>query len=533
MKGSLGSRFVGSSTVVFVCWLLAAWLPADRAPGLGPPPAAFFERVPTKHRPRAEAFYRKYLEVQGVPIVAAEVVDEEALWRAGEVVARMLAGRSDLLETMRREGMYVVIIGRNQKYTDIPEYSDHPNPEFINERVRGTGGRPTSFPEENLLAFVLDRYDDESIAVHEFAHTIDWALRRTDPQWSRRRDEAYRAALERGLWQGTYAASNAGEYWAELCQSFFDANRVNNWNHGPIGTREQLKAYDPIGYELVRSTLNWDQVEDWRYPWLSSWPAVTAPPAELRLDPFYRRFSWAREFWIVSRSARDEALREANLVVRHLFAYRHDVLKALIGAGVRLVVLGQKESVTDLPEYRGKKPGGSWDPQVRIVEYSRETPVLVLGEEYLLGTYRAVRRGDMQLIRLLAKALLQVTGSRPVDPDWERRPRHLWQQYELAVQRLDERFGQAVRRAYEAALAGGLWKGTAAVHGPDEYWAKGVLAYFDALGEDAPYRAGVGQVRTREALRLHDPALYELVHETFGYAGRSDWRFRWPFEPRH
>ena len=36
----------------------------------------------------------------------------------------------------------------------------HPNPTFQNERVRGTGGKPTSFGEENLLSLPLDRYDD-------------------------------------------------------------------------------------------------------------------------------------------------------------------------------------------------------------------------------------------------------------------------------------------------------------------------------------------------------------------------------------
>ena len=60
-------------------------------------------------------------------------------------------------------------------------------------------------------------------------------------------DSRLQAAAEKGLYHDTYARTNAGEYWAEIAQAYFDCNRVNNWNHGPVGTREQLKIYDPSG----------------------------------------------------------------------------------------------------------------------------------------------------------------------------------------------------------------------------------------------------------------------------------------------
>ena len=31
---------------------------------------------------------------------------------------------------------------------------------------------------------------------------------------------------------------------------------ANNWNHGPIARREQLRVYDPETYELVRTAFN-------------------------------------------------------------------------------------------------------------------------------------------------------------------------------------------------------------------------------------------------------------------------------------
>src|SRR6185503_14620328 len=110
-----------------------------------------------------------------------------------------------------------------------------------------------------------DRYDDESIGVHEFCHTIDGALRSIDPTWNERRNAVYESARRKGLYEKTYAGSNPGEYWAEICQSYFDCNRVNNWNHGPIGSRSQLQQYDVDGYQLVDEVFRLGPERDWKY----------------------------------------------------------------------------------------------------------------------------------------------------------------------------------------------------------------------------------------------------------------------------
>jgi hypothetical protein len=432
----------------------------------------------------------------------------------------MLAGRPDILAAMVSNGMYLIIIGKDQVYTDMPEYRNHPNPAYQNERVRGTGGKPTSFGEENLLSLPLDRYDDESIAVHEFCHTIDGTLRSIDHSWIERRNAAYRKAIDKGLWKETYAASNPGEFWAEICQSYFDCNRINNWNHGPVGTREQLKAYDPESYELVRTTFNLNPGQDWRYSFVQKLPNVTAPPAKFGIDPYYTKFTWAREFTVLGREANDAALLKANDTLRKMFAYRHDILKALIADGVKLVVLGRNESLSDLPEYRRIKNIERFDPLARFLEYAPEIKLLIVGEENVLGDPRDPRVGDCQIIRLFARALHQVVGTRPVDPTREQAGRDA-QQYELRVKRLDIRFDERLRELHEKAIAAGKWKGTAAVNDRVAYWAAGVLAWFDAAGQDAAH-----PINTREALRGYDPGLFALVNETLAYEGKVDWRFR-------
>ncbi|MGD2094565.1 MAG: hypothetical protein PVH77_06125 [Phycisphaerales bacterium] len=504
-------------------------------PQVTAPPDSFFEMV--KNRPRGRRrsepvdiriyrdFYKKYLDIKGIPVVAAEVVADEALHRTYEIVTHMLAGRPDILQGMVDRKMYLVIIGKDQLYCDMPENRNAPNPDYLNERVRGTGGYPTSFGEENLLSLPIDRYDDESIGVHEFCHTIDSTLRRVEPEWKERRKAAYQNAVDKGLYKDTYAISNRAEYWAEIAQAYFNCNRVNNWNHGPIGKREQLKIYDPMGYELCRTTFNLSPEQDWRYTWLRPLPNVIQPPAKFNIHPYYTKFTWAREFTVIGRKAGDEAMLKANDTIRKLFAYRHDILKALMAEDLKLVVLGPDENLADLPQYPQMKAAGV-DHMGRYLEYTPGVKILVASQENVLGDIANDPYGtESQVIRVFAKAIYDVTATRPVDPNWENRGRNV-QQYELRVQRMDIRFDEKLKEIYESAMSKGLWKGTVAVHNRVEYWTEGLMAYFDAMGQGVPPNDAAHPITTREALREYDPDLFKLVDETMAYKGKVDWRYQ-------
>ncbi len=530
-------------SALFTALIFAGWVHAQSGtnadrPVVTSPPDSFFEKVRERDRDAARAFYVKHLDVQGMPVVAAAEVADLALQRTYDIVTHMLAGRPDVLRAMIDRGMYLTIIGKDQVYTDLPENRNARNPDYLNERVRGTGGYPTSFGEENLLSLPLDRYDDESIAVHEFCHTIDSTLARMDPTWRERRTAVYRHALEKGLFKDTYAGSNAAEYWGEIVQAYFDCNRINNWNHGPIGRREQLKLYDPEGYELVRTTFNLGPRQDWRYRFLHEQPSVTAPPAKFKIDPYYTKFTWAREFTVLGRQASDEALLKANDTIRKMFAYRHDILKALIAAGVKLVVLGPGEKISDLPECRAGNMGISpmdsesragrpcydLDPLARFLDYSPQLKLVAVGEENVLADAEDPYATGCQVIRVLAKALYHVTATRSVDPNWESRGRDV-QQYELRVQRMDIRFDEKLKELHAKAMNAGRWKGTPAVHDPVEYWAEGVLACFDAAGTGFTPTDANHPITTREALKEYDPDLLSLVDETMAYKGKVDWRY--------
>jgi hypothetical protein len=128
------------------------------------------------------------------------------------------------------------------------------------------------------------------------------------------------------------------------------------------------------------------------------------------------------------------------------------------------------------------------------------------------------------VVSVFAKGLYWVTGSRPVDPDFDRR--RAKQQYELRVKRLDVEFDNRLKKLHEDATGKGLWKGTPAARHRAEYWAAGVEAYFDAAGAGLPPDLADRPITTREALRAYDPDLYALVDETMAYKGHVDWRFK-------
>lgn len=494
------------------------------SPPVTSPPDSFFQLVRERDRDVARQFYKKYMDVKGMPVAASAEVSDLALQRTYDLVTHLLAGRPDVLRAMVSNGMYLIIIGKDQVYTDMPEYRNHPNPAYQNERVRGTGGKPTSFGEENLLSLPLDRYDDESIGLHEFCHTIDSTLRSIDPTWTERRNKVFQNALDKGIWKNTYAGSNPAEYWAEVCQSYFDCNRLNNWNHGPIGTRELLKTCDPMAYELVRTAFQLSPEQDYHYQWLQKLPNITPPPAKFKINSYYRKFTWAREFVVVGKEASDDALLKANDTIRKMFAYRHDILKALINDGAKLVVLGRREKLTDLPEWEAANRGTNFDLLGRSLDYDAAGKTMVVGEENVLQEANAPTKSECQVISEFAKALYRVCGTRPADPNWENRGRDV-QQYELRVKRVDVRFEEKLKELFAAAQSKKLWRGTPAGNGIEDYWAEGVLAYFDATGSRPAPNDAPRAITTREALKAYDPELFSLVNEVMAYDGHVDWRY--------
>lgn len=212
-----------------------------------------------------DSFYKKYLDADGIPVVSSAAVRDEALIRAGSVITAMLSKRPDVKQMMVEKRCKVMIIGEYEQVCELPEYAhicDIPeNVAYWNKRARGFGGAPedtysASFGEENVLCLEGDRYRDESILVHEFAHLIHTiGIVGVNPDFDSELEELRRHAIEKGLWENTYAIGNKEEYFAETVQSFFNCNRFSpepNGVHNAIHSRDKLKEYDTAMYHLLQ-----------------------------------------------------------------------------------------------------------------------------------------------------------------------------------------------------------------------------------------------------------------------------------------
>lgn len=204
---------------------------------------------------KLDPFYEKYADAENIPVVSSKRVPDKALVQVVEVVGNMLTKRPDLRKALVKGNARISVMSKDEVTTDIPEHSNLMPKDFWDKRARGVGGVPTSCAEENLLGYKDDRYNGENILIHEFAHTIhEVGMKILDPEFDNRLEKLFDAAIKKGLWKKTYAATDFKEYWAEGVQSFFDANmpaeRVDGIHNG-VRTREQLKKYDPDLSKLV------------------------------------------------------------------------------------------------------------------------------------------------------------------------------------------------------------------------------------------------------------------------------------------
>jgi hypothetical protein len=198
----------------------------------------------------APAFYKKFIEASGYPIVASGTVNDYALREAAYLTDMMLAKIPDVRDAMIESGSRLCIIAWNEFTTDLPEFAHFKPKDFWDARARGTGGSETdpycSCGEENLLGYPGDPYAAESILIHEMAHNIHLrGVLRLDPTFDDRLRKAYDATMAKGLWKGKYASVNDREYFAEGVQSWFDNNRENDHDHNHVNTRAELIEYDP------------------------------------------------------------------------------------------------------------------------------------------------------------------------------------------------------------------------------------------------------------------------------------------------
>ncbi len=226
------------------------------------------------------------------------------------------------------------------------------------------------------------------------------------------------------------------------------------------------------------------------------------PPHDDGVPEFYTQRIDAEGFPIVASShVNPYALKEAAYLVNLLLANRPDVRRAMIKSGARLCILAHDEFTTDHPEFarlaREPVPGFEsispkdyWDARARGTGGSETDPLCSCGEENLLGYPGDPYAAECILIHEFAHNM-HLRGMVNVDPGFDLR----------------------LRQTYDNAMKAGLWKGKYASVNHHEYFAEGVLSWFDNNRENDHDH---NHVNTRAELIAYDPGLAAICREVFG-----------------
>lgn len=257
----------------------------------------------------------------------------------------------------------------------------------------------------------------------------------------------------------------------------------------------------------------------WFARWLRPQPTQTTVqrstvgpiPPGVSLDPFYKKHTDALGIPIVSsEKVPDAALLVARDIVIHMLAKRPDVREALVARKMRVVVMAQSESTTDLPEQRNWKKPGPNDP--RLTQRERDNYEQGIGrmtdkeywdrrargmggnltsgaEENLLGYPGTRYFGENILVHEFSHAIMDV-----------------------GLRRSDPKLVAAIRDAYKEAMRKGLWKNHYASTNASEYWAEGTQTWFWSNYE---YVDGERRVQSPDDLKAYDPTLYELLERVY------------------
>ncbi|RUO26286.1 hypothetical protein CWE09_06105 [Aliidiomarina minuta] len=221
------------------------------------------EDVILDYTPSAELMARNCVR-GGLVATGSDNVNWHNLCQAAETLQTMLSQNSDVTQRLQENGAITALFGDGENVCDLPYFAFLEGQPQCTEAVGGLGGvpgNPVTACNAKTLSAVNDPFErgqrhGENTCVHELAHTImnvgvGFQL---NQEIYRRYDDVI---AEGRLWvrdngEPSFALQNGDELFAELAQSYFNANvAVDFFNHTGVNGAEELADYDPVSFELV------------------------------------------------------------------------------------------------------------------------------------------------------------------------------------------------------------------------------------------------------------------------------------------
>ncbi|MFZ5942188.1 MAG: hypothetical protein ACOYXB_16595 [Bacteroidota bacterium] len=230
-------------------------------------------------------------------------------------------------------------------------------------------------------------------------------------------------------------------------------------------------------------------------PVLVNWE-ITAPPAELKLDPFYKKYINVNGIHIVSSwRVPDSALYQACDIIKFMTdALPPEILEAMTTRNTRVGVMARYEGTTDIPEHAHLKYDTTlnWDVRARGLGGDAELPLTTCAEENLLCYQIDKYHAEDILIHEFAHTIHGV-GILSVNPS----------------------FNDTLRHSLEEAVAQGKFERTYAKTNVWEYFAEGVQDWFNVNAEVPKPDGKHNSINTRKELKEYDPQLYGILAGIF------------------
>jgi len=251
-------------------------------------------------------------------------------------------------------------------------------------------------------------------------------------------------------------------------------------------------------------------------PLIASFTAamISAPPADLGVDPFYKKYADAFGIPVVSsEKVPDDALLVARDIVNFMLLKRPDVREVMVGRKSRLLIMAATEFETDLPERRDWKKPAKDDPRLTPGERQRyDEPGGIASMTDREYWNRRARGMGGNVTSCAEENLLGYPSTRYYG---ENITVHEFSHNIMgALRTADPVLFKEIQDAYAEAKSKGLFKGHYAENTVAEYWAEGTQWWFWSN-----YEATIGGVRlqTPDDLKAYDPRLYAIFEKV--YAG--------------